>query len=496
MADGDDLAIEVERKLDVPDGWTVPDLAGAGAVVRNGRRERQELRAVYFDTPDHRLAAAGLLLRRRAGGPDEGWHLKMVTRDDDERVERHEPLDAAPADTPPAPLTDLVFLTLRGQAVQPVATIDTTRWVTPARDAAGGRLVDVVDDQVTADGPAGPMSWREIEVELVDGAVADLAAVVDALVESGATPSESSAKLLRVLAIPPPCVRDQTTLLDAVQEHVDSLVLHDPLARANAPDAVHQLRVAARRLRSIFASFRRHLDTELATQLAEELRWLGLVLSPVRDAEVLIERLDRAFADLGALDPDAVAGARQLVMDELERRFGEARAAAEAEMRSDRYLALIDRLRLVVADGSLLGPDHEPPSRKALSRDLARARRRLDRRVDEVEDATGRAARHTALHDVRKAAKRLRYAAETLRPVLGDPAKGVVKKMKPFQEVLGEALDAANAVHLIEDVVGAVEDPAVAFVLGHVHGLQLAESEQDYEEAGADLGVDLDDEST
>ena len=63
------------------------------------------LTATYFDTPSHSLSAAGATLRRRTGGEDDGWHLKLSVADG-ERLEVHRPLGKA--QTPPVALTSLV----------------------------------------------------------------------------------------------------------------------------------------------------------------------------------------------------------------------------------------------------------------------------------------------------------------------------------------------------------------------------------------------------
>ena len=70
-------AIEREVKLDVPDAWTLPDLAGVAGVADVVDSGVHHLVAVYDDTADHRLLAGRATLRRRTGGTDPGWHLKL-----------------------------------------------------------------------------------------------------------------------------------------------------------------------------------------------------------------------------------------------------------------------------------------------------------------------------------------------------------------------------------------------------------------------------------
>ena len=74
---GKNRHVEVERKFDVPAGTMPPSFDGLSAVARVERQAAQSLDAVYFDTPGRDLNAHRITLRRRTGGPDAGWHLKL-----------------------------------------------------------------------------------------------------------------------------------------------------------------------------------------------------------------------------------------------------------------------------------------------------------------------------------------------------------------------------------------------------------------------------------
>ena len=97
--------LEIEAKYDVADGQPLPDLANVGQVDSVAAADEMVLTATYFDTPAHSLSSAGATLRRRTGGEDDGWHLKLSVADG-ERLEVHRPLGRA--QTPPAALTSLV----------------------------------------------------------------------------------------------------------------------------------------------------------------------------------------------------------------------------------------------------------------------------------------------------------------------------------------------------------------------------------------------------
>ena len=172
---------------------------------------RQRLAATYFDTADLRLARAGLTLRRRTGGEDAGWHLK-VPAGSNARSEVRLPLGRG-ARTVPAALRQMVWARSLGAELRPVAEIVTDRTVRRLVDVTGHVMAEVADDRVTArrllptdgpgDGAAAATSWREIEVELGDGDV-DLLSAVDArLRERGLSEAPSASKLAQVLDVQP-----------------------------------------------------------------------------------------------------------------------------------------------------------------------------------------------------------------------------------------------------------------------------------------------------
>ncbi|TDB96504.1 CYTH domain-containing protein, partial [Nonomuraea longispora] len=191
------MGIEIEDKFDVPAEYEIPDLSGLAEVV--GPKTYQ-LVALYYDTPDLRLASRGVTLRRRRGGADPGWHLKLP-KAKGVRQEITQPLTRS-TKIVPAELAELVRAFTRGAELQPVARLDTRRSVTVLFDG-DVRLVEIADDHVkgTVLGEE-PMvvRWREVEAELLeDGKKALLAKVGKRLRKAGATPSASSSKLAKLL---------------------------------------------------------------------------------------------------------------------------------------------------------------------------------------------------------------------------------------------------------------------------------------------------------
>jgi inorganic triphosphatase YgiF len=205
-SEGDHL--EIERKYDAEAGFVLPDLGRLPEL--GGRRiaepRRIYLSATYFDTEDFDLLRHKVTLRRRVGGDDEGWHLKLPVREDT-RQELHVPLGDGTDSSVPARLADQVKQITAGKRLRPVAILDTERTVVRVPGPPADAQVEVADDKVTAtrfdETGSEPMTWREIEVEALSGgsgATAMLETVGRALREAGARPSASGSKLARVLA--------------------------------------------------------------------------------------------------------------------------------------------------------------------------------------------------------------------------------------------------------------------------------------------------------
>jgi inorganic triphosphatase YgiF len=200
--------LETEQKYDadadfvLPKLGSLPDLGGK----RLANPKRIYLSATYYDTEDLALIQHKVTLRRRVGGDDEGWHLKLPVRKDT-RQELHAPLGEGTGGSVPARLADQVKDITAGQPLHPVAILDTERTVVTLPGPSGAPLVEVADDLVTAirfgEPDSGPMTWREIEVEVLSpdsgAAAAMLESVGTVLREAGARPSASGSKLARVM---------------------------------------------------------------------------------------------------------------------------------------------------------------------------------------------------------------------------------------------------------------------------------------------------------
>ncbi|MET7364689.1 CYTH and CHAD domain-containing protein [Streptomyces sp. NPDC005566] len=446
---------EVERKYEATPETRLPDLtraAGVSAVVHRGLAE---LDAVYYDTEDFRLAADSLTLRRRTGGDDAGWHLKIPVSSGI-RDEIRAPL----ADALPPDLAGLLRSRVRNTPVAPVIRIFSTRDIHHLLGENGALLAELSIDEVlverlTEKGHGTTSAWTELEVELADeGDPAVLDAIERRLRKAGVRPSAAPSKLARALAETEPETSRPATkkrpsphdagdhVLAYVRRQVAAIIELDPAVRRDLPDSVHRLRVATRRLRSTFRTYRRILDRAVTDPLRVELKWLAGELGVGRDQEVLDKRLRSGVAGL----PDTlVLGpvSARLRLSSVSGSAGARRRVLSA-LDTDRYLALLDSLDALLADPPLRSDAGRDPG-DALPRAVLKDYERLATRVGHALEQCPGHDRDLAMHEARKAAKRVRYAGEAARPALGKPAKKFAKRIKAVQKVLGEHQDSVVA---------------------------------------------------
>jgi CHAD domain-containing protein len=463
---------ETEQKYEVEAGVALPSFADLPRVATVSEPEQETLTAEYYDTDDLRLLKAGITLRRRQGGSDEGWHLKLpdsakrtaartagasrrreirltLENGDRDRIDRRK----SGGDPVPAELARLVRAHARDASLRPVARIETRRRLTTLRDAAGTSLAEIAVDEVAAQslGAATTLSrWNEVEVELTGGRPRLLRAAAERLRRSGLRPAGRVAKLERALAAdaPPPVTSASpgSRAVDVVSAYVSAqagrLKDLDAAVRRDEPDAVHQMRVTTRRLRAALQAFPMILPKSATTRLRDELRWLGRVLGDARDAEVLDQHFQTALAELPVELVVGPAKARVTAYFAAER--AAARTAVLKALDSRRYFRLLDDL-----DGLLDDPPQTAaataPADEILPQAVARAYRRTKRRMRRATLAPAGAAREVALHEARKAAKRARYASDAAEPVSGKNARRFARRMKAVQSVLGDHQDAVTA---------------------------------------------------
>lgn len=483
---------ETELKYDVPEGAVVPELDQLPAVSRTRKARDEQLEAEYYDTEDLRLIRAGITLRRRRGGHDEGWHLKIPAGDNSRR-EIAVPLGDGDEGVPDE-LAERIRVHTRGKPVRPRATITTERKRLILIGDSGAALAELAMDEVHAQKRTKAKSeaswprttWREVELELTGGD-RDLLDAADRLLRKhGLQRAASSAKFERVVGAGPRRAHGHrrptsgssasAVVVGYVADQVTAIASLDPMVRRNEPDAVHQMRVATRRIRSTLQSFGKLVWTSDTSHAAAELKWLGGLLGQARDAEVLTERL---LGRLGRLDRELVIGP---VPDRVRDRFSPAGTKAIQAVRkgldSRRYFALLDELDELIREPELTDDAGELAT-SLLPGAARRAYRRTRRRMRVARKASAGSERDVALHEARKAAKRARYAAELIAPVIGSDARRFARRMKRVQTLLGDHQDSVIARRLERELaVSAARAGENAFTYGVLYERDVESAER------------------
>jgi CHAD domain-containing protein len=450
----------------------LPRLLRAPPVMarREGRVRTSALRSVWHDTATAELAEAGLALSEILSEPRGLWRL--------EQLRPNGAGDWLPAT--PAPLLgesgDLASLPrpVKGQLV-PVAAFSGRQRVAALAGPATLTILEGNLRGVASDRPACRL--------LLCGAPADMAALAEELaplfalsipraglaaeamsVASGMAPAPRRTGTPHV---PPGASLDEA--IGIVLSHLADVILHwAHLAPAgDTPEPVHQMRVAVRRMRSAISVFRRAAGPVL-DGFGTPLRSLAQTLGAARDWDVFLE-------NTGAAVGHAFPGDRRIegLLAAAERKRREAYAALRTTLagpdfrRLSMSLALLPSLRPWAADAG--GTDMLGESVRSY------AARTLERRLKHVTlpgDSLAALPADT-LHEVRKQAKRLRYAAEFFAPLFADkPTRRFLRRLEQLQEALGAMNDAAVARHLMAQLGGGDR----AFASGIVHGFVAAGS--------------------
>ncbi|WP_051944134.1 CYTH and CHAD domain-containing protein [Streptacidiphilus rugosus] len=490
----------------------LPSAARPAGVARTRSAGTEILDAVYFDTADHGLLRRGATLRRRSGGHDAGWHLKLPDGNGGRREIRR-PLagEGADGEDVPADLRQLAAVYARGRRLRPTAHLLTHRRRVLWLDRKERSLAEVAADHVAArvlgpaDGDGGlPVpeteltTWDETEVELTGGDEALLDRASRTLQAQGLRPADHGVKLARALRAAGMEVTRRrraevkgsgqaaVAVVTALREHADRLTSLDPEVRQDQEDAVHRMRVTARRLRSLLRSCEKLFDADPAAELAGDLRWLGRRLGAYREPEALRDRLTGQARELPAdCAPDRAARRLHKVLD---RRCRRAHRALLDDLSSHRYFRLLDRLEEFVSDPPLRAGKHPGAGRaeKLLRHEKRRTRRRLRKALRQPSGER----QDEGLHSARKAAKRTRYLAGALRPVRGSDAKKLERKHRTIHKRLGEHQDARSAEQALAELARINGTPPEhAFALGVLRSRQRDDSPADIDAARRAAGL-------
>ena len=439
--------IERELKLEAGPGFDLPDLTEVADGLPVATLPPETLVATYYDTEDLVLLRSGITVRYRTGDDDPIWTVKLPAKGADSFLARREVECKGPESPVPAEVADLLLARLRHRPLEPVARVETARYEVEIRSGDGARLVVVSDDTVSVDGEP---AFREIEVERQDDAPdALVAAVVDRVRSAGASDGDGRSKVARVLgdrAVSPPepapvplgkKAAAGDVVRAAITDAVTRLLEHDVAVRLGGnAEAVHQARVATRRLRSDLKTLRPLVDEEWAKGVRAELKWLGNALGMVRDNDVLIERLREQAAQL----PDVDRAGAEVLLRQLTEEGDVHRQALLEALRSPRYVELVDGLVRAASDPPLT--DAAKARATAVLPDLVR---RPWKRLRSAVRQLPRKPTDEQLHEIRIRTKQARYAAEASSGVVGKRARRLASALASLQSVLGELQDGAVA---------------------------------------------------
>ena len=473
------MTLERETKLQVPVGFRLPDLGGDGMVAVEG--ETQQFATTYVDTDDLRVARWGSSLRHREG---QGWTVKLPADGAGDLLARDERVFAG--DDPrklPVAAADLLRAYVRGAELAPVLRFRTVRRPVELSDELGRRLALVTDDEVsTMQGRRVAARFREIEVELDDGVPKETGeAIVRKLQAAGAGEIDNVPKLHRALGsradAPPDVVvlnlDGGADVRDVVRASLSAsfvrLIRHDAGVRlGEGPEAVHQARVATRRLRSDLRTFGDALEPSWSGPLRDELKWLGRALAEVRDAEVLRERIRSGGGRLRPQDREAV----DRLLQGVDRRRDEARETLLELLRSERYVAVLDALVEGSNDPRVLHGVATAPAATVLPSLLDAPWKQLVTAVDRLAEDDG----DEALHGARIHTKRARYGSEAVSAVFGKKARAFAEAAASLQDVLGDHQDAVVAGAWLRETAAA--EPELAFVAGQLDAFEALAAQE------------------
>lgn len=483
---------EIELKLECTT-TELDEVAAHPKLANASDRSTAKLSSTYFDTQDRRLQEAGFVLRVRRQGRKHVQTLKagkLLSRSEWER-----PVPGPAPDLETLEGTPAAKLLRKAGDLQPLFTVEVERRIRMIEHGAS-KIEVALDHGRIVSGQDPDVSTRicEVELELKSGEIGDLFSLADELGETAVFSLGVRSKSERGHALgdeaagrpahaEPLDLGDELSAAEAFQEIVMSTLRQLRLNEAILLDrrdaeALHQARVAIRRLRSAFSLFGDIVDDERSRVLREDLKRLSGVLGEARNLDVFLaetlpaERLRRPD-ETGLLNLETA----------LETKRTETYAAVERLLRSAEWRGLV----LDVAAWAYAGPWLAPKGKKAAMR-LAQPARSfaagaLEKRLKQVRKRGQKLAEigDDDRHQVRIAAKKLRYGVEFFAALYGGKkrrkaAEAFLKRVKRLQGALGELNDIATARELAE-AGGERSGPSATFAAGVVVG-----------DAGADTG--------
>ena len=466
------------------------------------RRRTQRLHSVYVDTAEQSLARNGVALRLRRDTVNWEATAKWEGRVDGALHERPELTvslgtePALPFSLTPGLLRTHLAALVGGRPLQPLLITDIYRRrfdILGAADDDQTPVAELALDTVRLRPPAGNTAiatYHELEIELRGGTRRDLRTIGQSLKQQfNLTPSASS-KFARGLSLlyssdllgasQTPAVHAHDSIEAATRKilaaQLQRVRQHDPGTREGRdPEALHDMRVAVRRLRAAIRMFAGAMSTSLHATLTAELKWLGQTLGDVRDLDVQLANLAKHGSSVSPAYRDGLEPFRRYMESERTRR----RLQLLVVLDSSRYFHLLTQLERYTRPQSR--PRFQSPAAQASISATGRPTlKRAFRRLIERGEAVEAAPQPGDLHALRIRAKRLRYLLEFLREITGEPGRRLVKQLVQLQDALGafnDAQVAASFIRTYRQGPGVRSDPATGHHLTELGLAELAESE-------------------
>ena len=440
----------------------------------------------YFDTPDWRLNRAGLTLRLRA---ENGAHivtLKTTEAAVDGLRTRTEIEDRLPS----ADLQTLMDSETRAgtwvraltgsQPLQPLFSLECTRLPYSVLVDGIPRGEIALDDTLfPLAGDREPVRLKRVEVEVRTDAVEALRPFLEDLraacrLTPGTTSKFETGLLAHGLAPQPQPALGATGVFASqsigelafaiLRRQFLAFLQNEPGTRVGEdPESLHDMRVAARRMRAAMALFSPALPAR-AGRMRQELRWIGGVLGEVRDTDIQLERIAGWARESG----EAELAALRMLSVVLERRRQQARGRLLRAFESRRYQLLVQGMTSMLQRGPLRrSMNARTPALALLPEIVAAHQARVVKLGERIEIDTP----PEIYHRLRIRCKRLRYAVEFSREVYGPPAEEFVQVMVAMQDLLGMHQDAYVAVASLEALLQSEArrlPPRALFLMGQI----------------------------
>jgi CHAD domain-containing protein len=491
--------VEVEWQFDAVDTARVArwlEMAAVpGYTVAPGKTK--DLDDTYFDTADWRVHRGGFTCRVRNKGDGAELTLKGMAEAQDSmrsRRELTEELEAGEVSSPiaaPGPCGHALRLIAGKRPLEPIFKIQTHRQTFMLSDTLGMLAEIAVDDTSIPVGEAVAARLARIEVEVDSAAVDRARRFVDVLVAATALVPAKMSKFETALVatgqrIGSPIAEIGGTAIDdsmtagavafaIMRKQFAVFIANEPGTRLGEDiEALHDMRVAARRMRAAMGLLGPFVSPRLASFRAQ-FGWVAAALGEVRDLDVQIERMAEWREGFSEAQAHALDSVEALLVS----RRNEARKRMLLTLNSRRYDYLVLRFAAFLRRGSAksFAPGRQPIL--AVAPDLVERRYR---KVRKAGDRIGPNSPPTDYHLLRIDAKKLRYALEFVGPIYGKPATEFSQRVTALQDVLGLHQDADVAMQMLHQMAatsGRRLGPAALLVMGaiaeryRVHAIEL-----------------------